>query len=155
MELTLDKTLLALLLSLSQLTFDLSGDEIYALEEIGDLLADDLDCRSEIETKINQILEQIMEHNSEFKELYQQAISKLAPLNSSQILAILPEKELLRQELEVNHISRGYFGGKPQIESQEIPNLTRAIAKSDRPDKNAKKLNFLQKYWEMPHFPIF
>lgn len=151
MDLTFNKALLALLLSLSQLTCDLSGDEIYALEEIGDLLADYLDCRSEIESKINQIQEQ----NSEFKNLYQQAISKLAPLDSSQLLAILPEKELLLQELEVNHISRGYFGGKPQIETWEIPNLTRAIVNSDRPDQKAKKLNFLQKYWELPPTPIF
>lgn len=151
MDLNAHKTLLAFLLSLNQLPIDLTGDEIYALEEVGDLLQDDLTPWSEIATEINQILD----NNSTWKKLYEEATGKLAPLSFQQIQALWPPEDRLLEELDVTGISRGYFGGKPQVESQEIPNLTRIVATSDRPDKKAKKLKFLQDYWEMPQTPIF
>jgi len=151
MDLNAHKTLLALLLSLNQLSLYLTGDEIYALEEVGDLLQDDLTPWSEIATEINQILD----NNSTWQELYEEATRKLAPLTWEQIQQLWPTEDRLLDELEITELSRGYFGGKPQVESQEIPNLTRIVATSDRPDKKAKKLKFLQDYWEMPQTPMF
>ena len=151
MDLNAHKTLLALLLSLNQLSLDLTGDEMDALEELGDLLKDDLTPWSEIATEINQILDD----NSTWKKLYDEATSKLAPLSWEQIQQLWPSEDRLLEELGITESSLGYFGGKPPVKSQEIPTLTRVVATSDRPDKKAKKLKFLQDYWEMPQTPIF
>lgn len=151
MDLKANKTLLALLLALYRLPQDLDPDDLEALEEVGDLLEHNPGNGSEVESEINGILQ----NNAEFKELYEAALAKLAPLDAEQLQGFLPSEDELVRQLEIQELPRGYFGGKPRLESQEITNLTRVVATSDRPSQTAKQLDFLRGCWKLPETPMF
>ncbi|HIK08832.1 MAG TPA: hypothetical protein IGS52_00955 [Oscillatoriaceae cyanobacterium M33_DOE_052] len=153
MDTSVDKTLLAFLLALYRLDSPLTGAEVLDLQNnLGTLLELRPDQDAAILGEINKILAKHPELNA----LYQEAMTKLAPLEGEQLYHRLPPKNLLEQQLGITSSSKGYIPqGKPNQKNTEVVNLSRMVMTSDRPDKAAKNLNFLQEYWELATTPIF
>ncbi|HIK10530.1 MAG TPA: hypothetical protein IGS52_09740 [Oscillatoriaceae cyanobacterium M33_DOE_052] len=150
-----DKTLLAFLLALYQLEPALTDDELYALGEVGDALGDRSVDEDEDSTIIADI-EAIAAANPALKLLYQEAMTKLAPLDGEQLYHRLPPKNLLEQQLGITSNGRGYIPqGKSNQNNTEVVNFARMVMTCDRPDKSVKKIDSLAEYWELPPTPIF
>ncbi|MEB3825981.1 hypothetical protein [Phormidium sp. CCY1219] len=150
MNSNLDKTLLALLLALHHLDADLAADDMEALEELGELLEDDPEAES-----VSEEVEAICAANPALEQLYREALTKLAPLDEEKLASGLPPTTELEKQLEITERDRGYVPkGTANRKSRELVNISREIMKRDRPDRSAKKLEFLQQYWELPQTPI-
>ncbi len=152
MDTSVDKTLLAFLLALYRLDSPLTGAEVLDLQNnLGTLLELRPDQEAAILGEINTILAKHPELNA----LYQEAMTKLAPLEGVQLYHRLPPKNLLEQQLGITSHSKGYIPqGKPNQKNTEVVNLSRMVITCDRPDKAAKNLHFLQEYWELATNPI-
>ncbi len=153
MDASFDKTLLAFLLALYRLDTPLSGAEVLDLQNnLGTLLALRPDKETAIQSEINTILAKHPGLNA----LYQEAITKLAPLEGVQLYHRLPPKNLLEQQLGITSNSKGYIPqSKPNQNNTEVVNFARMVITCDRPDKSVKKIDSLAEYWELPPTPIF
>ncbi len=153
MDPNLDKTLLAFLLALYQLDSELTDDELYALDELGEALDDDWVGE---EVSLIADLENIAAANPRLNQLYQEALTKLAPLNQAQLYQALPSPDRVEELLGVSSTSRGYVPqGKPAQQTDEVVNLSRMVMSRDRPEKDVKKIAELGRYWEIPPVPMF
>ncbi len=153
MEPNLDKTLLAFLLALYHLEPKLTDDELYALEELGEALDDEW-----VGEELNLIadIEAIAAANPTLNQLYQKALTKLAPLNLEQLHQGLPSPAQLEALLGISATSRGYVPqGEPTQKTNEVVNLSRMVMTRDRPEKDVKKIDELGRYWELPPVPMF
>ncbi|CDM96321.1 hypothetical protein V6O07_23105 [Arthrospira platensis SPKY2] len=150
MDASVDKTLLALLLALYHLKTELAPAEVLALQtNVGRLLELRPDKSTAIQSEINAILDK----NPELQRLCQEAMTKLDCLDRPD--CYLPNRTELETQLEIEYRYRGYFGGKPKKNTNEIQNLTVLILTSDRPHKTAKKIKNFDQYWELPQTPMF
>ena len=144
MNTSVDKSLLAFLLALYRLESPLTDAEVLNLQNnLGTLL----ELRPDKETAILEEITTILAQHSGLNQLYQEAMTKLAPLEEEKLYHRLPPKNLLEQQLGIISGSKGYIAqGKPNQKNTEVVNLSRMVMTSDRPDKAAKNLNFLQEY---------
>jgi hypothetical protein len=153
MDANLDKTLLAFLLALYQLEPKLTDDELYALDELGEALDDEW-----VGEELNFIadIEAIAAANPTLNQLYQEALTKLAPLNPDQLYQALPSPDRVEELLGVSGTSKGYVPeGKATQQTNEVVNLSRMVMRRDRPEKDVKKIAELGRYWEIPPVPMF
>ncbi len=138
-------TLLALLLALKQLETPLTTDEQAKLKTKGQQLAIDPDDWDYIQEGLMAIVEQ----NPSLDRLFQTAKMQLQAIDGNIPIELLPTRQEKEAELFVDDkrepVSRGYFEGEPDRESDEI--LTTAINVLTKEDsaKTAKKLSFLQR----------
>ncbi|MCT7978453.1 hypothetical protein [Laspinema olomoucense] len=153
MEPNLDKTLLAFLLALYRLEPALTDDELYALDELGDTLGD---WSPEEELTLITNIDEIASANPVLNQLYQEALTKLAPLELEELYQRLPSPNRVDELLGLAFTGRGYRPqGKPNQRTCELVNLSRLVMTRDRPDKSVKKIESLAEYWELPQAPIF
>lgn len=152
METSVDKTLLAFLLALHRLETPLTGREVLDLQNnVGTLL----ELRPDKEAAIQSEIQAIAAANPELDRIYQEALTKIVPLDLEQLYHRLPPKNLLEQQLGITQTSKGYVPkGKPETKSSEIVNLSRMVLTRDRPDKSVKKLDCLAEYWDWNHVPM-
>lgn len=153
MNTSVDKSLLAFLLALYRLESPLTDAEVLNLQNnLGALLA----LRPDKETAILEEIPTILAKHSGLNQLYQEAMTKLAPLEGEKLYHRLPPKNLLEQQLGITSNSRGYIPqGPANQKNTEVVNFARMVMTSDRPDKSVKKIESLAEYWELPPTPIF
>jgi hypothetical protein len=139
------KIILAFLLALKDLKEQdySSNDEKAALKAIGQQL--ELDATNW--EFIQESIEDILEVNNTFQELYKKNINKINQINFETILSLLPTPEELEEELpkEFYEEVRGYFDIEPDLESDEILNVTIVILRVNDPIATVKKLSFLKR----------
>ena len=153
MEPNLDKTLLAFLLALYRLKPALTDDELYALDELGDALGD---WSVEEELTLITNIEEVAGANPALNQLYQEALTKLAPLELEELYQRLPSPNQVQEFLGGRGTSKGYIPqGRPNQQTSEVVNLSRMVMTRDRPDKSVKQIESLAEYWELPQTPIF
>ncbi|AFY82167.1 hypothetical protein [Oscillatoria acuminata] len=153
METSVDKTLLAFLLALYRLDTPLTGREVLDLQNnVGTLL----ELRPDQEAAIQSEIQARLDKNPELNQIYQEALTKLAPLDLEQLYHRLPPKNLLEQQLGITQqTSKGYVPKRRQNQqTSEVVNLSRMVMTSDRPDKSVKKLDCLAEYWDSMHVPM-
>jgi hypothetical protein len=145
---SLDKSLLALLMALYRFDSDLDADSLDTLENLGDLLNEDPPDLEEIDTAIDDFLTT----HTALTALYQDALTQIDRLDLPD--DYLPDQATLERQLGIELRGRGYFDGKPRNNLNEIGNLMVLILTSDKPEKTAKKIEDLDKYWELPPTPL-
>ncbi|QIZ72927.1 hypothetical protein [Oxynema aestuarii] len=127
---------------------DLDADSLDTLENLGDLLNEDPPDLEDIDTAIDDLLTT----HTALTALYQEALTQLDRLDLPD--DYLPDEATLEQQLSIEVKAKGYFGGKPRNNLNEIGNLMVLILTSDKPQKTAKKIEGLDKYWELPPTPL-
>ncbi|MBK4731452.1 hypothetical protein JJD41_16500 [Oxynema sp. CENA135] len=127
---------------------DLDADSLDTLENLGDLLNEDPPDLEEIHTAIDDLLTT----HTALTALYQEALTQIDRLDLPD--DYLPDETTLEQQLSIEVKAKGYFGGKPRKNIKEIGNLMVLILTSDKPEKTAKKIEDLEKYWELPPTPL-
>lgn len=152
METSVDKTLLAFLLALYRLDTPLTGMEVLDLQNnVGTLL----ELRPDKEAAIQSEIQVMLDKNPELNQIYQEAMTKLAPLDLEQLYHRLPPKYLLDHQLGITQTPKGYVPkGRPNQQTSEVVNLSRMVMTRDRPDKSVKKLDCLAEYWDSMHVPM-
>ena len=138
--------LLAVLLALEHLDSPLNPSEQAALKKTGQRLSMH---PKKWESTVEKLLE-AFEANVPFKQYYQIVTTQLAELNDEISPEFLPTEEELKQILPPSQevVKRAWFEGKPDVQSQEILNLTVNILTTQDPVNNTKKLNSLKKLWQ-------
>jgi hypothetical protein len=138
-------TLLALLLALKQLETPLTADERAKLKTKGQQLAIDPDDWDYIQEGLMAIVEQ----NPSLDRLFQTAKMQLQAIDGNIPIELLPTRQEKEAELFVDDqrepVSRGYFEGEPDRESDEILNTAINVLTKEDSAKTAKKLSFLQR----------
>jgi hypothetical protein len=137
-----DKILLAFLLALKDLEEQdyFSDDEKAALKNVGLQLKLD----SSNWEFIQESIEMILEGNTNFRELYQKFINQIIDIDFNSLLSI--EQELKKELLNgIYSEERGHFEIVPDLESDEILNVTIIILTTHDPIATTKKLSFLQR----------
>lgn len=138
-----DSTLLALLLALKNLKVPLSEAEQAKFFEIGEQLELDPDDWDFIyEGTIDTIAK-----NPSLNQLFEAYVLQLKCLSGSIPPSLLPTEIELEQELfaSSNIEKRGYFEGNPDLQNNEILNVSIPILTSDNAAAKAKQLTFLDK----------
>jgi hypothetical protein len=139
------KIILAFLLALKNLEEqdNFSNDEKAALESVGLQLKLDASNWEFIQESIVAILGV----NTTFHKLYQEFINQINYTNFHSILSLLPTEEELENELPKGIYSevRGHFEIEPDLESDEILNVTIVILTTHDPVATTKRLSFLKR----------
>lgn len=136
------KKMLALLLTLRNLGENLHEDEKAALKNIGQQLKLDPNDKEFIEDNLMAIIEA----NFSLQYLYQSFINQLNNKNYNSLLKLLPTEVELEKELPDNYCeTRGYFQGVPDLESDEISNVTVVVLTNDDPAAISKNLSFIER----------
>ncbi len=138
-------TLLALLLALKQLETPLTADERAKLKTKGQQLAIDPDDWDYIQKGLMAVIQQ----NPSLDRLFQTAKMQLQAIDGNIPIELLPTRQEKEAELFVDDqrepVSRGYFEGEPDRESDEILNTAINVLTKEDSAKTAKKLSFLQR----------
>ena len=138
-------TLLALLLALKQLETPLTTDERAKLKTKGQQLALDPDGWDYIQQGLMAVIQQ----NPSLDRLFQTAKVQLEAIDGNIPIELLPTRQEKEAELFVydkrEPVSRGYFEGEPDRESDEILNTAINVLTKEDSAKTAKKLSFLQR----------
>lgn len=138
------KTLLALLLALSELDTPLSSDEQSVLQNVGQQLEIDPDDWDFIKEELMAVIEA----NSALNQLYQYNRAKLDTFDGQILRELLPSLEDLERELfpDVKEVTT--FDGQPNDSIASQPNeaivLTSVILKTENQDQTAKQVSFLE-----------
>ncbi|MGJ5675488.1 MAG: hypothetical protein ACR9NN_18045 [Nostochopsis sp.] len=137
-------TLLALLIALEQLQTPLTLHEKEALETTASQLyldPDDWDF-------IQEGLIASIESNLALYQNYQTALTQLQSVSGNIPSEQMPTQKELETELTSDNkepTTFGYFEGEPDLESDEILNVTINVLTSQDPEQAAKKLSFLKR----------
>lgn len=136
-------TLQALLLALSHPDVVLSETEKDKLFEVGEQLELDPD---DWEFIYNGLIHLIFS-NPTLKPIFETEVAILSDIPDNLKLQLLPTATELEQafSIGVNIEKRGYVEGKPDLESQEILNLSRKILKEEDPADTVKKLSWIKR----------
>ena len=138
-------TLLALLLALKQLETPLTADERAKLKTKGQQLAIDPDDWDYIQEGLMAVIQQ----NPSLDRLFQTAKMQLQAIDGNIPIELLPTRQEKEAELFVDDkrapVSRGYFEGEPDRESDEILHTAINVLTKEDSAKTAKKLSFLQR----------
>jgi hypothetical protein len=137
-------TLLALLIALEQLQTPLTPHEKEALENTASQLyldPDDWDF-------IKEGLITTIQANPTLYQNYQTALTQLQLVNANIPSEQLPTQKELETELTSDNkepTTFGYFEGEPDLESDEILNVTINVLTRQDPEQAAKKLSFIKR----------
>ncbi|KAB8314421.1 hypothetical protein SD81_038610 [Tolypothrix campylonemoides VB511288] len=141
MNISVQKTLLALLLALTSTEVSLSSTERSALNRVGRLLKRNRDDWQVIQKSLNEVLEE----NPTYKQVYLDILKQLETIDIDTLLDKLPTQEQLIEELstEDNLVYLGSFGGKPERTNNPIQDCFMPVLETSKPDESAKKLTSL------------
>ncbi|NJL10378.1 MAG: hypothetical protein HC908_10005 [Calothrix sp. SM1_7_51] len=139
----INTTLIALLLALRSLEEPLNQVEQEKLFEVGEQLQTDPTKWEDIQSRPNDYK---FPANSSLKELYQIFYENLSIKYDSLQRLLSTEAELVQEVPQDIYVEvRGYFEGQPDIESNEILNVTVVVLKTEDPVTMTTKLSFLER----------
>lgn len=144
----LNKTLLALLLALSDLKTPLSNEEKAGLVNVADQLYLDPDAW---ESDIEPNLLAIIHSNPNLNKLFQEMQTKLELIDIETLREYLPSEAELEQAIPSNQraVTRGFEpGGDSFGKSLEINNMTIRVLSSPEPENTSRKLSDFDKIKE-------
>ncbi|NES17463.1 MAG: hypothetical protein F6K41_00400 [Symploca sp. SIO3E6] len=137
-------TLLALLLALRQLETPLSADEQATLKKAGQRLQ----LKPDNWDDAKEVLMAVIENNPSLAQLYQTAKAQLLGIDGKIPPELLPIEEPWETELLADKkqkvVNYGHFKGKPDLNSDEILNVSINVLKQKDSAKAAKNLSFLE-----------
>lgn len=145
------KGMFALLLALQDLEEQeyFSGNEKLDLRSVGEQLWFTQSDPTRWEF-VKESIDAIFEANSILKKRFQEFLNQINPISFDFLLSLLPTEEELESELpkSIYQEKKGHFEIEPELESNEILNVTILIFIADNPIATAKKLSFLQRVKE-------
>ena len=140
---SVNKTLLALLLALKDLETPLSKEEQEAFRDVADQLH--LDSQDWDDYKLKLL--EVIQANATLNQLYQTALSQLDTFSDNIPCNLLPTQAELEQAIptEQSPEIRGFAPISDDLESNEINNMVINVLASKNPSETTKKLNTFEK----------
>jgi DNA mismatch repair ATPase MutS len=138
MDVSAQKSLLALLLALTGTEVTLSSTERSALNRVGRLLKRNRDDWQAIQESLNEVIDK----NSTYKQVYLNILKQLDTVDINTLLNKLPTQEQLIEELSTDDdlVDLGSFGGKRDHKNNPIQDCFMLVLETSKPDKSAKKI---------------